>query len=721
MSERAVEFVQFDVPPLRSGTYTVTVEQTVNQAAPNHFPLTRQFAVAGERFTLDPADVAAVFPPDLANGEYAGALPHVVLTHPTLPWERTSVTGDTAAPWLAVLLFDDGDVPEQRTRTAADLIRLDEPITVRGSTATGRGRLPDGTLSYPGINPLDYGERPDQECVTVDVPVGLFSRVAPSARDLAYLAHIRRGDTVDVEDTAEAVVDRALVLGNRVPRDDARAHALLVSLEHIGPYLPAEDGTPSGALGDATAVRLTVLRSWSFTATTLGETFLGLLEQLNAPPEERARRISSLRLPYRGAAPTPAEVDAAMAAQAADALDARGARVLVDNAIGMGYVALGEHLRFSGETVSWYRGPLTPFRVSTGLRAPISCADAANRYDPQTGMFDVSYAAAWQLGQLLALQSSEYALALYNWRRELRTAKAVAEEQALIARLLDGALPSVTRRRGANLLAAGDEEEPPRVVVDWLANLRLLGGVPFNYLVPDEQLLPPESLRAFHVDRSWIVALLDGAMSIGRASTGEQRLDLLHAPPVHDLTIAAARELRPNPRPASVRNHVNATNETTGFLLRSQVVAGWPRLGVCGYEDADMAREVPKLRMVRLSGDVLLVLFDGTIAAATIHEPAEQLHCGVEGRPGHFTTTLRDVSGPTPGRQLRAPSSRTWATTPIPGRGGDQRTLRVAAAATGVRDALNTRFRQRLATFTSAEFALEMVKGVVRVEFADDV
>ncbi|ADB50991.1 hypothetical protein [Conexibacter woesei] len=717
MSEREVEFVQYDVPPLRSGTYTVRVEQTVNQAAPNHFPITRQFAVAGERFALDPADVAAVFPPDLANGEYSGALPHVVLTHPTLPWERTSVAGDTAAPWLAVLLFDDADVPEQRTRTAADLIRLDEPITVRGSRATGLGRLPSGTLSYPGINPLDYGERPDQECTTIDLSADLFSRVAPSARDLPYLAHIRRSDTLDVEDTAAAIVDRALVLGNRVPQDDARAHAMLVSLEHLGPLLPADDGTKSAAFGDARAIRLTVLRAWSFTATTMGETFLGLLEQLNAPPEDRARRVSALRLPYReGAAPRPAAVAAAMAAQADGTLDAGGARVLVDNAIGMGYVALGEHLRFAGETVSWYRGPLTPFRVATGVRAPISCPDEANRYNPQTGMFDVSYAAAWQLGQLLALQSSEYAIALYNWRRRIRTARAIAEEQALIGRLLGDALPSVTRRREEHLLAAGDPDEPPRLVTDWLAALRLLNGVPFNYLVADEQMLPPESLRAFHVDRSWLVALLDGACSIGRASTGEQRLDLLAAPVALDRSIAAARGLRPNPRPAS--NHVNANNEMTGFLLRSQVVSGWSSLGVCGYEDAEMTVEVPKLRMARLSGDVLLCLFDGTVAAVAIHEPPEQLHCGVEGRPGHFTTTLRDVTGRTPGRQLRDPQTRGWATAPVPAR-ADLRTLRVAAAADTVREALNDRFRQGIRTFTSAELALELVKGVVRVEFAD--
>ncbi len=109
---------------------------------------------------------------------------------------------------------------------------------------------------------------------------------------------------------------------------------------------------------------------------------------------------------------------------------------------------VGEHLRFAGETVAWYRGPLAPAPLPSGtVRTPISCADAANRYDPSSGVFDVSYAAAWQLGQLLALQSSDFALALYNWRRDKRAASVAAAEQELIQQLLGDALPSLSARR----------------------------------------------------------------------------------------------------------------------------------------------------------------------------------------------------------------------------------------------------------------------------------
>ena len=48
----------------------------------------------------------------------------------------------------------------------------------------------------------------------------------------------------------------------------------------------------------------------------------------------------------------------------------------------------------------------------------ISCADAALRYDSTTGMLDASYAAAWQLGRLLALQDQAFAQALYRFRTD---------------------------------------------------------------------------------------------------------------------------------------------------------------------------------------------------------------------------------------------------------------------------------------------------------------
>ena len=62
----------------------------------------------------------------------------------------------------------------------------------------------------------------------------------------------------------------------------------------------------------------------------------------------------------------------------------------------------------------------------------------------------------------------------------------------------------------------GDAEEQAwSHMLQWLTRLRLMEGVPFNYIVPSEEMLPNESIRFFHVDRNWLDALVDGALSTG--------------------------------------------------------------------------------------------------------------------------------------------------------------------------------------------------------------
>ena len=79
-------------------------------------------------------------------------------------------------------------------------------------------------------------------------------------------------------------------------------------------------------------------------------------------------------------------------------------------------------MRQGEKTVSWYRGPLVPLNYDkpVQIQEPVSCADELLRYDPDIGLFDTTYAAAWQLGRLLALQNQSFALALNQARKVMR-------------------------------------------------------------------------------------------------------------------------------------------------------------------------------------------------------------------------------------------------------------------------------------------------------------
>ncbi|MGH3168667.1 MAG: hypothetical protein ACRDN0_22650, partial [Trebonia sp.] len=582
-------------------------------------------------------------------------------------------------------------------------------------------------------------------CQVIDFPVGTFSRIAPAAADLEYLAHIREVDTIEGADSDTTSEQHAVVFANRVPAVGAATRAFLVSLEGMADYLPGPDGTPSPAIPPpAEKVRLVVFRSWTFTVNDMDETLRKLLEGLN---EGGGTPISTLMLPITGQPPSPADVARAMESQAGGLVPPDDARVLMRNTLLMGYVPADHHLRHGGHTVSCYRGPFVPLTVPPTGATLYSGSDAANAYNPQTGMFDVSYGAAWQLGQLLMLQSSGVANQLYQWKRTVTMRQAVAAEDAVLAARLGGAevFPSFFARRAA--AASADPPPLPEDVVKWFDDLAGLNGVPFNYLVPDERMLPPESIRFFHVDQNWLDALIDGAFSIGRASASGSSLEAAHAPAVRQAARAAAGHRRASQLRASrlgasqngtVRNRSAGDGHVTsgpvsGFLLRSQAVAGWPNLRVSGYGDTRVTDPIGTVRLARLSDDTMLCLFAAVVGSIYLREPPEQLHHGVSGPAGGPYTILRSVyGGPgdyAPGEQYsRSPKvfpspcdpggTNPWTCMPLR---ADARTILISEAATAIRTRLTSDFEQTFPDgFTAAEFALEMTKGVVEVEFTTD-
>ena len=706
-AQKQVVFIQNARPPLRDETYTLKATQTIPEQNPGQFSAQSKFVVQGERFTIRASEIGSVFPPDLASGAFDRVLPHVVFTRRTLPWERSPGTPGSKdyldAPWLAVLVCDDPDAPKVQSVTVQDLVTADKHI-VLGSGATVPGKLSATTLSYgPAVlGTLGYGEAPGDPCNVIDLPLPTFNRIAPAAADVEYLAHVREVDTSDGPGARAGVEQYAVVVANRITPPSGTARAFLISLEGMADYLPSADGAQSSKIDPAiTTVRLLVYRSWSFTNSGSDEALKALLVSLNAAPPN-GTRTTTLTLPIVGTAPRMDQVAAALAQQAAAAqpgsvtkLGDADATVLVQNALLMGYVPLEHHLRGGGTTVSFYRGPLVPLSVSHTAPAYYSCPDAANGYNPQTGLFDVSYGAAWQLGQLLALQSAGMSNALYQWKRTVMQRDALATEQEFLKKRLGDAFPSVLSRRA---LRAGRNTPPPDEVAKWFGNLGTLQGVPFNYLVPDERMLPPESIRFFYVDQNWIDALVDGAFSIGRTAASDQSIEALHAPMIRRL--ARARTNLGGKGPAE--DPSPAVTPVTGLLIRSQAINGWPNLRVVAFSDTNATVSIPSIPSSRLARDTLLCLFGGEVAAVHLGEPPEQLYHGVEGTPGAYYTMLRSVSGAPVGTS--AQGSVTMR--------ADNRTVKVETTADTLKGALSLPHG-----FTSAEFALEMIQGGLVVEY----
>jgi len=229
------------------------------------------------------------------------------------------------------------------------------------------------------------------------------------------------------------------------------------------------------------------------------------------------------------------------------------------------------------------------------------------------------------------------------------------------ASFLDNPLYLGASQKAVHSHAQGVSDTPlgeilPAPVREWLARIRLLEGVPFAHLVPDSELLPPESIRFFYLDREWTDALVQGALSVGTITTLDREdLQQLHAR-LRDEIDTEERKIRlvgsddPGTAPAET---------ISGFLLRSRVVSGWPALHVRGYsaevgpDDGPVQENDPRrlrlLRLERLAPAVLLCLFDGVPQVVHIEEPHQGVQFGVDLKVGEEGTTgatvpLRDMT-----------------------------------------------------------------------------
>lgn len=436
-------FYQNMIPPLSSssfgnemdaaiaGSYTLTVEQNISstdgKVTETVYQNVNAFTVRGPRFTLTD-EISSVYPPANASGEYANVLAHVCLTRATLPWERSpgSLTGSDGigdpsdqAPWLGLLLIYETDPPVVfKQVTLQDLVS--SSATINGQP----GKLPTGTF-FPAFE-LEYGESYTDACLVADIPIALFNQVAPSFADLPWLGHVReiqpsnkqsaryleKLKQVSSENTPPTL---STVICNRLPITGAQSMACLVSLEGWARYLPGNDGIQSAAIpADTDTIRIVLLKQWQFFAVKQDQTFAGYLLNLNKKDNTYTGGLLQLQ-PDTGTS----EADKA-----------------INNAFNFGYVPLNHHTRQGDTTVSWYKGPFLPYTPEGEITIPVNGPDSCTAYNPDTGMFDVSYAAAWQLGRLLALQNGNFATTLFNWKRS-NTQEAISKfEEEMIKKTL---------------------------------------------------------------------------------------------------------------------------------------------------------------------------------------------------------------------------------------------------------------------------------------------
>lgn len=371
------------LPPLPDGLYQLHVQTTVT-GGPFLLPGSDSFfSIEGPRFALPATDVSAVHPPRNAQGTFDQVLPHIVLGRRTLPWEREldpqqlipdpppdpdemepRPLDTRAAPWLALLVFTDD--PGAAEATIVPRVPLSTVIT----DAAIRARMKLTGDTDPIVD-------------AVEVPGPLLRRLLPTKEEAALLCHVRR---VNVDDRELAAGDSdgwfAVVMANRLPAPGHHHRACLVSLEQRTDLVPAVPWRAGDAVPAVPATaRLVLLYTWTFTADS---------------PNPGGGSFRELAV----------GLDSGLAGT--------GAAGITDT----GHVPLTLHDRSGSDQPVLYRGPLTPQPVARDALGPYHSADQARRVNPEAGTEDISYAAAFELGRLLAAADPRLGQELMRWRRE---------------------------------------------------------------------------------------------------------------------------------------------------------------------------------------------------------------------------------------------------------------------------------------------------------------
>ena len=178
----------------------------------------------------------------------------------------------------------------------------------------------------------------------------------------------------------------------------------------------------------------------------------------------------------------------------------------------------------------------------------------------------------------------------------------------------------------------------PQELRSWLVRLRLLEGVPFANLVADTELLPPESIRWFYLDRRWTDALVQGALSVGTVNSDDRTHLTAQYDAIRDELDQEERNYRRLPGTPRFGGKVEAVS---GFILRSQAVSVWPGLHVRAFtvdpaesDDASYPDDDPRrmrlLRLERLAPAVLFCLFDGIPQVVHVEEPRQGVQFGFD-------------------------------------------------------------------------------------------
>ena len=450
------------VPALDGGVHGVEVKQTIHAADAKDdegkpLPQTlgpkitkKQFIVKTPQFALPEGAVHSVSP---AEGERTTAetLPHVVFNDPDMPWERKLDVDDAnplreRAPWMALLVFSQEELTlaEEDLNGGSSIFKGTTLLTnaeaagvrlQQSSTLTLKAKYNDVELLVKDgakgiVSPIPKPEEKEDETMTglVLLKSNLFKRLVTTYgtdgkpkpdQDNAdvsryqYLAHIRHVKTGGM--AASAKYDRGLcsiVVSHRLgPLFESKQTPAIAHLVSIQGW----ENMKFQDLDKAKYVAVSSLHSWTYTAMptdgfNVDEAF-----------EHLGRSIGSLSTPQ-------GKIDELKKTQPQAV---RLALRLAD-----GYTMTRYRTKTGEETAAFFRGAFIPTVPKHPLMESWTAMSDSGTdlqiLDQDTGLMDITYSAAWNLGKTLGLADSSFSTSLSRLRNRIHAWSLNASQRELL-------------------------------------------------------------------------------------------------------------------------------------------------------------------------------------------------------------------------------------------------------------------------------------------------
>lgn len=432
-------------PRLDGGKQTITATQTIYASSATEKQgrelkpeaTTKEFLVQAPQFSLPDGCVLSVNP---APGGLATAetLPHIVFNDPHLPWERRIEKDDATRrermPWLALLVFSPDELqlpsellqgensPFMVTNLAKDAqgkpttIKQSSDLTMTLSGADVEALNKQGSIISPIPQPDDAKSKTtalflkpklfqqlvttyeQKETITDEGKKLVLSapKEGQAASDISrfkYFAHVRHVKTAGMTTSARYKDGLfSVIMSHRVGplSADQKMPAMvhLVSLEGwknmVFPLSSA-----------AQYVAISSLYSWTYTVLPTGGV------SLEAEFENLKNGLGLLRAPQT-------LIDKMEATKENGNISAKLGKRMKE-----GYTMQRHRTRTGELTSSFFRAALVPVAPGEPAWTAMSrCGSDLQILDRDTGMMDITYSAAWQLGKSLAIADAAFTTAL---------------------------------------------------------------------------------------------------------------------------------------------------------------------------------------------------------------------------------------------------------------------------------------------------------------------